>query len=77
MGHTVRERILNLQKRFDYYQHAALHSHHAINLRNPSIIKSWSQSFRRSLKLHGERKRLMTWSIHPSHKVLACTMKLK
>ena len=27
---------------------------------NFSIIKSWSQSFRRSLKLHSKCKRLMT-----------------
>ena len=34
---------------------------------NPFIIKSWSQSFRRSLKFHRTCKRLMTWSIHPDH----------
>ena len=34
---------------------------------NPSFTKSWSQSFRRSLKFHSEYKRLMTWSIHPGH----------
>ena len=34
---------------------------------NPSINKSCSQSFRRSLKFHSKCKRLMTWSIHPGH----------
>ena len=36
-----------------------------VSLGNSSIIKSWSQSFKSSLKFHSKCKRLMTFRIHP------------
>ena len=43
----------------------------------PPIVKSWSQSFRRSLKFYSKCKCLMTWSIHPGHWMRASTMKFQ
>ena len=40
----------------------------------PSLIISWSQSVRCSLKFDSKCKRLMTWSIHPGHWMLAYTI---
>ena len=47
-----------------------LHSH----LGNISIIKSWTQSFRRSLKFQYNCKRLMTLRIHAGYRILASSM---
>ena len=40
-------------------------------------LKSWSQSFRHQQKFHSKCECLMTWSIHPGHRMLASTMKFQ
>ena len=44
---------------------------------NISVIKSLSQSFKRSLIFNSECKRLMTWSIDPGHRMLTSAMKFR
>ena len=43
----------------------------------PPIIKSWPQSFRRSLKFYSKCKRLMTWRIHPGNWMLTSTINFR